>query len=240
MNPSEIPDNFSQFRRRLLWASTLLAILGGANIRFERVPLVNQALPDARIWVLYAALWLFWLYAAVGLAVYFQVERRAAFGALMADVKREGVRRYLHRLGQRHGWLAQRTEPRDEVSVWPMDIEVEIYKHFESEHRMRGGGQPAQKVVEQGFVRINRPVWALLVLRSIVFRLAFGPTFFQYALPLLWACVAMLIANTSGWTGSIPAVWEAAAGEDTALAARKQIEVLQSTMCEWHIPERKR
>lgn len=158
----------------------------------------------------------------------------------MSDVKREGVRRYLHRLGQRNGWLAQRTEPSEEVSVWPMDIEVEIYKHFESEHLVRDAGRPAQKVMEQGYVRINRPVWALLVLRSIVLRLAFGPTFFQYVLPVVWAVAAVLIANTSGWTGSIHSVWMSATADDASRAARKPIEVLQSTMCEWRLPERKR
>lgn len=239
MTPFNNNDNFSHFRRYLLVISSVLAVFGGSDIRVELAPVVGNASLVGRVWALYALVWLFSLYAFFGFVVYFYTERLTGFSVFLSDAKREGVRHYLHHLGRRSGWAAQRTEARGEVSVWPMDIEVEIYKHFEPEAQSRGYGseRPAQNVVEQGFVRINRFLWSMLVVRSLSARLLFGPTFFQYVLPPLWLVAAVLLANNSGWTGSLESVWASAWNESTQ--APRRPDVLQPTMCEWKVEDRK-
>ncbi|QHJ00923.1 hypothetical protein GT347_24785 [Xylophilus rhododendri] len=227
-------DSFNRQRRNLLTASTALALIGGAELRIEQLPIWDNAFNADKVWVLYLVIWAVCFYCLLGFVVHLLSERSTRLGGILEDAKRSGVRQYLHRLGQKRGGRAEHTETPDPVSVWPMDIEVEIHKHFEAE-RLRGTqgeGGPAV-LVERDIVQINRPLWAALVLRGVLLRLGSGTVFLEYVLPLLWFLLALCIANGTDWPGAFHQIWQQAFSDSEVVRQADALSGLSQTLCVW-------
>jgi len=225
-------DRFDLQRRNFLIVSSSLLFLAMADVRLERLGFWDQALAAQDAWVVYAAVWVVCLYCCYGFVVQFLADRGAALAESVGDTKRASVRQYLHDLGEKSGPAARHTEPPDDISVWPMDIEVEIFKHFEADNPDGAGrGRPWQASIEQGFVRINRAVWAFLVLRGLLMRFLLGREFFDYLLPVLWFLVAVGVAASGDWPGAPGAILKAARGEGSA--ALGAVTTFQQTVCDW-------
>ncbi|WPB54970.1 hypothetical protein [Xylophilus sp. GOD-11R] len=232
-------DSFSRQRRNLLLASTVLAVASGADIRVEQLPLWSAVPAAASMWAFYLVMWSICLYFFFGFGVHFFVRRFRDFAAAFAEARRLGVEPYLHRLGQQRGGSARHTETPEPISVWPLDIDVEIHKHFDANQISdEGQGPPSEAVVvERDYVRVNRAVWALLVVRATLAKLASGVCFFEYVLPLVWFAVAIGIANAGDWPGSWPAIWHDALADtpsfQTSIDGGPAGALFRQTLCVW-------